>query len=228
LLETFNAVTIANRFSEQNLLARIGSGKTTRNYLPDKTVFRQGDSADSLFYIVKGGRIKITMVSKLGKEAVVSIAGQGDFVGIDCLAGKLYCTATATVMTNCTVIRIEKEAAARAIYHDPALAEVFLTYLVKRNIRIQEDLVDQIFNSSEKRLARLLLLLTGEEKTPLSKKKISHETLAGMIGTTRSRVCHFMNKFRKLGFIEYGDDLIVHSTLLRAVLNDEPTFVEKP
>jgi CRP/FNR family transcriptional regulator, cyclic AMP receptor protein len=214
--------TIADHFSEQNFLSKITGGKTTGKYTPKKAIFRQGDPADSIFYIEKG-KVKLGVVSKRGKEAVVAILGPGDFIGEGALAGQPRRMASATPLTECSIVRIEKDATVRALRSDPEFAEIFLAYLLIRNIRTQEDLVDQLFNSSEKRLARVLLLLAnyGQSGTPdLVIEKISQETLAEMIGTTRSRVSHFMNKFRKLGFIKYNGALEVHSSLLSVVLND--------
>ncbi len=212
---------IAEQFDGQDFLSRIKSGKHVRIYSPKKPIFRQGDPADSLFYIQKG-RVKLGVVSNRGKEAVVAILGAGDFLGEGCLAGQTKQMATATPLSECTVVRIAKAATVRALRADSAFSEKFLAYLLIRNIRIQEDLVDQLFNSSEKRLARVLLLLAnyGNEKPDLTIAKISQETLAEMVGTTRSRVSYFMNKFRKLGFIKYNGKLEVHSSLLSVVLPD--------
>jgi CRP-like cAMP-binding protein len=214
--------TIAEHFSEQDFLTKIKGGKTVGKYSPKKAIFCQGDPADSIFFIDKG-KVKLGVVSKRGKEAVVAILGPGDFLGEGCLAGQTCRMASATPLTDCTIVRIEKEATVRALRSDPAFSEIFLAYLLVRNIRAQEDLVDQLFNSSEKRLARVLLLLANygqEGKADLVIEKISQETLAEMIGTTRSRVSHFMNKFRKLGFIKYNGSLEVHSSLLSVVLHD--------
>jgi CRP/FNR family cyclic AMP-dependent transcriptional regulator len=214
--------TIAEHFSEQDFLSKIGGGKTTTKYTPKKAIFRQGDAADSIFYIEKG-KVKLTVVSDRGKEAVVAILAPGDFLGEGCLAGQLRRMASATPLTECTVVRITKEATVLALRDDPAFSEIFLSYLLIRNIRTQEDLVDQLFNSSEKRLARVLLLLANYGnggKPELVIEKISQETLAEMIGTTRSRVSHFMNKFRKMGFVKYNGGLEVHSSLLSVVLHD--------
>jgi CRP/FNR family cyclic AMP-dependent transcriptional regulator len=214
--------TIADQFGEQNFLARISGGKSVARYTPKKAIFRQGDPADSIFYIEKG-KVKLGVVSKRGKEAVVAILGPGDFIGEGCLAGQARRMGSATPLTECTIVRIEKEATVRALRSDAGFAEVFLAYLLIRNIRTQEDLVDQLFNSSEKRLARVLLLMANygqEGKTHAVIEKISQETLAEMIGTTRSRVSHFMNKFRKMGFIKYNGGLEVHGSLLSVVLYD--------
>jgi CRP-like cAMP-binding protein len=214
--------TIAQHFDEHDFLGKISGGKTVRQYTPKKAIFCQGDAADAIYYIEKG-KVKVGVVSKRGKEAVVGILGPGDFLGEGCLAGQARFMATATPLTECKVVRITKEATIRALSKDAAFSEIFLAYLLIRNIRIQEDLVDQLFNSSEKRLARVLLLLAnyGKEQQPdLVIAKISQETLAEMIGTTRSRVSFFMNKFRKLGFIKYNGTLEVHSSLLSVVLHD--------
>jgi CRP/FNR family cyclic AMP-dependent transcriptional regulator len=214
--------TIAESFQEQDFLTKIKGGKTFIKCTPKKAVFCQGDPADSIFYIDKG-KVKLAVVSKRGKEAVVALLGPGDFLGEGCLAGQTRRMASATPLTECTLVRIDKDATVRALRDDPAFSEIFLAYLLVRNIRAQEDLVDQLFNSSEKRLARVLLLLANygkEGKPDLVIEKISQETLAEMIGTTRSRVSHFMNKFRKMGFIKYNGSLEVHSSLLSVVLHD--------
>jgi len=214
--------TIAEHFSEQDFLNKIKGGKSVARYTPKKAIFNQGDAADSIFYIEKG-KVKLGVVSKRGKEAVVALLGPGDFLGEGCLAGQTRRMSYASPLTDCTIVRIEKEATVRALREDPAFSEIFLAHLLLRNIRAQEDLVDQLFNSSEKRLARILLLLAnyGQEGKPdMVIEKISQETLAEMIGTTRSRVSHFMNKFRKLGFIKYNGGLEVHSSLLSVVLHD--------
>jgi len=212
----------AELFNGRTFLAKVDGGKTIGKYTPKKPVFVQGDPSDAVFYIEKG-KVKLAVVSKRGKEAVVAILGQGDFLGEECLAGQTQRISTATPLTECTVARIEKSSAIQALRADPEFSEVFLAYLLDRNIRTQEDLVDQLFNSSEKRLARVLLLLAhyGKERQPdLVIAKISQETLAEMVGTTRSRVNYFMNKFRKLGFIRYNGDLEVNSSLLNVVLYD--------
>jgi CRP/FNR family transcriptional regulator, cyclic AMP receptor protein len=197
-------------------------GGTSNEYRKRSNVFSQGSPADSVFYIEKG-KVKLTVLSTGGKEAVVAILGIGDFFGEGCLAGQPLRMATATAMTECSLLRLQKETMVRMLHNEPALSELFMSYLLSRNIRIEEDLVDQLFNSSEKRLARILLLLTrfgkdGQHEPVVP--KISQETLADMVGTTRSRVSFFMNKFRKLGFIEYNGGLQVHSSLLNIVLHD--------
>jgi CRP/FNR family cyclic AMP-dependent transcriptional regulator len=214
--------TIAEHFSEPRFLAKITGGKASAKYSPKKAIFRQGDAADSIFYIEKG-KVKITVVSDRGKEGVVGILGAGDFLGEGCLAGQVRRMSSATPLTDCAIVRITKDATTHALRTDPEFAEIFLAYLLMRNIRTQEDLVDQLFNSSEKRLARVLLLLANygnEGKPEIVMEKISQETLAEMIGTTRSRVSHFMNKFRNLGFIKYNGGLEVHKSLLSVVLHD--------
>ena len=214
--------SIVESFKEQDFLARISTGKATVKFGPKKVVFRQGEPADSIFFIEKG-KVKLGVVSDRGKEAVVGILGPGDFVGEGCLAGQPVRMSTAVAMTESTVVRIGKAAMTQALHEDLSFSEIFLAYVLMRNIRIQEDLVDQLFNSSEKRLARVLLMLahygTGGQPD-LVIEKISQETLAEMIGTTRSRVSYFMNKFRKLGFIKYNGVLEVRSSLLTVVLND--------
>jgi len=197
-------------------------GGITKEYRKQGTVFSQGDPSDAVFYVEKG-KVKLTVVSTRGKEAVVAILGSGDFFGEGCLAGQSLRMATATAMTECSVLRVEKETMTRMLRNEPALSELFMKYLLTRNVRIEEDLVDQLFNSSEKRLARILLLLTrfGKDgQQELVVPRISQETLAEMVGTTRSRVSYFMNKFRKLGLIEYNGGLQVHSSLLGVVLHD--------
>jgi CRP/FNR family cyclic AMP-dependent transcriptional regulator len=212
-------------FDPNFFLAKVGQGRTISDYRKNQVIFSQSEPADAMFYIQKG-KVKLTVVSNSGKEAVVALLGPGDFLGEACLAGRLLCLATATTMSDCSIVRLEKPAMIRVLHDEPAFSELFLAYLLSRNIRIEEDLVDQLFNSSEKRLARVLLLLAnfGKESKPEPViAKISQETLAEMIGTTRSRVSFFMNKFRKMGFIEYSgglNGLHVHSSLLNIVLHD--------
>jgi CRP-like cAMP-binding protein len=192
------------------------------NYRKNLPIFSQGDPADALFYIQKG-RVKLTVVSRRGKEAIVGILNPADFFGEGCLAGQQRRMATAAALSDCSIVRIEKTAALRVIHNEPRFSELLLAYLLSRNIRIEEDLVDHLFNSSEKRLARVLLLLAnfGKEHKPEPViPKISQETLAEIVGTTRARVSFFMNKFRKLGFIEYNGTLEVHRSLLDVVLHD--------
>ena len=187
-------------------------------------MFSQGDPADSVFYIQKG-KVKLTVVSEQGKEAVVAVLGPDEFCGEGCLAGQPRRMATAAAMTECEIMRLEKGAIIRILREEPAFSEMFVAHLLARTIRVEEDLIDQLFNSSEKRLARTLLLLAhfGQEGRPQPiLAKVSQETLAGMIGTTRARVSFFMNKFRKLGFIDYNGGIEVHSSLLSVVLHDQP------
>ena len=200
----------------------MGRGKTTLSIGKKKVIFSQGDAADAVFYIQEG-KVKLTVISHQGKEAVVAILAAGDFFGEACLTSQITRVATATALVASTIVRIEKTAMIRVLHDEPAFAELFLTYVLSRNLRIEADLVDQLFNSSEKRLARVLLLLANFGKEPRSEPalaKVSQETLAEMIGTTRPRVSFFMNKFRKLGFIKYNGDLTVHSSLLNVVLHD--------
>jgi CRP-like cAMP-binding protein len=212
-------------FNPKSFLAKVGDGRSISRYRKDQIAFSQGDPADAVFYIQKG-KVKITVVSEQRKEAVVAILGTNEFFGEGCLTGQALRIATVATMTDSVIVRLEKAAIVRVIHQEPAFSEMFIAHLVGRAIRVEADLVDQLFNSSEKRLARLLLLLAnfGKEGKPEPIiAKISQETLAEMIGTTRSRVSFFMNKFRKLGFIDYnGGGLEVHSSLLNAVLHDEP------
>jgi CRP/FNR family transcriptional regulator, cyclic AMP receptor protein len=199
-------------------------GRTISKYRKDQTVFSQGSPADAVFYIQKG-KVKITVVSEQGKEAVVAILGPDEFCGEGCLTGQPRRMATAVAMTECEIMRLEKAAMIRVLHEEPAFSERFVAHLLARTIRVEEDLVDQLFNSSEKRLARALLLLANFGKDGRPERiiaKVNQETLAEMIGTTRSRVSHFMNKFRKLGFIDYNGHLEVHSSLLNVVLHDQP------
>jgi CRP/FNR family transcriptional regulator, cyclic AMP receptor protein len=209
-------------FDANVFLAEAGRGRTLTDYPKNHLVFSQGDLADAVFYIHKG-RIKFTVVSKQGKEAVFAILGPGEFFGEGCLAGQPLRMASAAAMSESSIMRLEKSGVVRLLHNEPAFSELFLHYLLSRNIRIEEDLVDQLFYSSEKRLARVLLLLANfgkEGKPELVIPKISQETLAAIVGTTRSRVNLFMNRFRKLGFIEYNGGLHVHSSLLNVVLHD--------
>ena len=211
-------------FDPKAFLAKAELGRTIAKYRVDQIVFSQGDPADSVFYI-QDGKVKVTVISEQGKEAVVAILGPDEFCGEGCLAGQPRRIATAKAITQCEIMRLEKAAIVRVLHDEPAFSEMFLSHLLARTIRVEEDLVDQLFNSSEKRLARALLLLAnfGKEGRPEPIiAKVSQETLADMIGTTRSRVSHFMNKFRELGFIEYNGQLNVHSSLLSVVLHDQP------
>src|ERR1700682_2339309 len=209
-------------FDPKLFLAKVGKGRTIAEYSKAQMVFSQGDSATDVFYI-QTGKVKLTVVSNNGKEAVIAILDSGDFLGEGCLVAQPIRMATAIAISDCSIVRLEKSAMMRVLHDEPTFSEMFLTYLLSRNMRIEEDLVDQLFNSSEKRLARVLLLLAnfGKEGKPEPViAKISQETLAEMVGTTRSRVSFFMNKFRKLGFIEYNGELHVHSSLLNIVLHD--------
>jgi CRP/FNR family cyclic AMP-dependent transcriptional regulator len=209
-------------FNPKLFLAKVGAGRTIAEYPKDQMVFSQGDPANAVFYIQKG-KVKLTVVSHAGKEAVIAILGPGDFLGEGCLTAQSLRMATAIAISDCSIVRLERTAMIGMLHEEPAFSEMFLAYVLSRNMRIEEDLVDQLFNSSEKRLARVLLLLANFGKQgkpePLI-AKISQETLAEMIGTTRSRVSFFMNKFRKMGFIEYNGGLHVNSSLLNIVLHD--------
>jgi CRP/FNR family cyclic AMP-dependent transcriptional regulator len=213
-------------FDPKIFLAQIGSGCTSTKYRANDVVFAQGDAADAIYYLQKG-KAKITVTSKNGKEAVLTMLGPGDFFGEGCLNGQPRRMATVTAITECSIMRLEKAAMVRVLHEEPKFADLFIEHLLQRNSRVEEDLVDHLFNSSEKRLARMLLLLAnfgkdGKQEPVIA--KISQEPLAEMIGTTRSRVNFFMNKFRRLGFIDYnGDmhgDLCVHTSLLNMVLHD--------
>lgn len=210
-------------FDPRKFLATIGEGRKVLPYRRKDTIFKQGDLADAVFYIQQG-KVSLSVVSKNGKEATLGILSQGDFFGEGSLAGQRLHMGSASAMTDCEILRIDKEAMMVALHREHAFSDLFVGYLLARNIRYEEDLVDQLFNSSEKRLARLLLLLAhfGKESAPASAiPKMSQETLAEMIGTTRSRVSFFMNRFRKMGFINYdGDGMQVHSSLLNVVLHD--------
>jgi CRP/FNR family cyclic AMP-dependent transcriptional regulator len=211
-------------FDPNVLLAKVGAGRSKLSCKANQIVFSQGDPADSVFYIQKG-KVKVTVVSEHGKEAVIAILESGEFCGEGCLAGQLRRMATASALTECVVMRLDKAAIIGLLQDDPGFSEMFMSHLLARTIRVEADLIDQLFNSSEKRLARILLLLAnfGKEGRPEPiLAKISQETLAEMIGTTRSRVSFFMNKFRKLGFIEYNGHLEIHSSLLNVILHDQP------
>jgi len=210
------------RIDPKALLAAVGAGKTARDYQKNQTIFAQGDRAEMVFFVERG-KVKLTVLSRQGKQAVIAILGPGNFFGEGCLAGQPLRMSTATAMTDSAIVSVPKPAMIRALHEDAGFSETFTAYLLSRNIRFEEDLVDQLFNSSEKRLARILLLLAnfGKEGRPEPVvPKVSQETLAEMVGTTRSRVSFFMNKFRKLGFIEYNGGLEVHSSLLHVVLHD--------
>jgi len=209
----------------QTLLAKANGGRSISTYQKNQIVFSQGAPADSIFYI-QNGEVKLTVLSEQGKEAIVAILGTDHFFGEACLAGQPRRLATAAAIAECTIMRLEKADVIRLLHDEPEFSERFVAHLLARNLRVEADLVDQLFNSSEKRLARLLLILAnfGKEGKPEPiLAKISQETLAEMIGTTRARVSYFMNKFRKLGLIDYkGDHLEIHSSLLNVVLHDNP------
>jgi CRP-like cAMP-binding protein len=211
-------------FDLKTFLSTINGGRKIATFSKKQTIFAQGDSSDAVFYI-QTGKVKLNVLSKTGKEATIGILNEGDFFGEGCLKGQLLRMCSATAMTDCSAMRIEKKSMMEVLHREHAFSDMFVAYLLARNIRYEEDLVDQLFNSSEKRLARILLLLAhfGKEGVPETLiANISQETLAGMIGTTRSRVSFFMNRFRKLGFIDYhgGKDLQVHGSLLNVVLHD--------
>lgn len=221
-----SAVVAANKpydFDPKKFLATIGEGRRVVQFPKKQAIFAQGDPADAVFYLQRG-KVQLSVVSKVGKEATIGILNDGDFFGEGSLAGQTLRMGSATAMTDCTVMRIEREAMMAALHREHKFSDLFVAYLLSRNIRYEEDLVDQLFNSSEKRLARILLLLAhfGKEGVPDAViPKISQETLAEMIGTTRSRVSFFMNRFRKLGFVNYDTaGLQVHSSLLNVVLHD--------
>jgi CRP/FNR family transcriptional regulator, cyclic AMP receptor protein len=212
------------QFDTKTFLSTINGGRKIEAFPKKKTIFAQGDSSDAVFYIQKG-KVKLTVVSQIGKEATIGILNEGDFFGEGCLTGQPLRLGSATAMTDCSVMKIGKKSMIEVLHREHAFSDMFVAYLLARNIRYEEDLVDQLFNSSEKRLARILLLLAqfGKEgKAQIVIPKISQESLAEMVGTTRSRVSFFMNRFRKLGFIDYhaGDALQVHSSLLGVVLHD--------
>jgi len=217
-----NAAKKRREFDPQTFLSTIDGGRKIVAVPKKQTIFGQGDSSDAVFYIQKG-KVKLTVVSKTGKEATIGVLNDGDFFGEGCLTGQPLRMCSATAMTDCTVMRIDKKSLLEVIHRERAFSDMFVAYLLARNIRYEEDLVDQLFNSSEKRLARILLLLAhfGKEGKPeVAIPKISQETLAEMVGTTRSRVNFFMNRFRKLGFVRYNGELEVHSSLLDVVLHD--------
>ena len=215
-------MALQHSFDPHTFLRQVGLGRTTVSYRKQSPVFAQGDAADAVYYI-QDGQVKLTVVSARGKEAVIAMLGAQAFFGEGCLCGQLVRIATATSITDCSLMRIEKPAMMQVLHAEPSFAALFTAYLLSRNSRIEEDLIDQLFNSSEKRLARVLLLLAhfGKEGQPEPViPKLSQETLAEMVGTTRSRVSFFLNKFRKLGFIDYNGGLHIHSSLLTVILND--------
>ena len=219
----------ANRrkpFDVQVFLNTVDGGRSVSNYRRNQKIFAQGDAADSVFYI-QDGQVKVSVVSELGKEAVVALHAKEEFFGEGCLSGQSFRLASASAMTDCVIMRLAKPAIMRVLREEPKFAEMFLAHILARNARVEEDLVDQLFNSSEKRLARLLLLMAnfGKEGRPEPViAKVSQETLAEMVGTTRSRVSFFMNKFRKLGFIDYNGVLEIHNSLLNVILEDNPSL----
>ena len=209
-------------FDGKTLRAALPEGRTLREYRKGAVIFTQGDPADAVFFVQRG-KVKLTVLSRQAKQAVIALLGPGDFFGEACLAGQPLRMATAAALTDCAIVRLAKPAMVQALHREPVFAQMFTAYLLSRNIRMEEDLVDQLFNSSEKRLARILLLLAnfGKEGRPEPVvPKISQEMLAEMVGTTRSRISFFMNKFRKLGFVHYNGGLQVHSALLHVVLHD--------
>ncbi len=211
-------------FEPKVFLSKVGEGRTISKYAKGQIVYRQGDLANSVFYVMTG-KVKKTLLSEQGREAVVAVFGTGDFFGEQCLAGQTRRFTTVSAITECAIMRLPKAKIIEVIYKERAFAELFISHLLARNGRIEADLVDQLFNSSEKRLARTLLLLAnfgkeGEPEPILA--KISQQTLAEMVGTTRPRVSAFMNKFRKLGLIEYNGNIEVHRSLLNLVLNEKP------
>jgi CRP/FNR family transcriptional regulator, cyclic AMP receptor protein len=215
-------------FNPKTFLAKVGEGRSIARYSRDAIVFSQGGPANAVYFLQRG-KVKITVVSEQGKEAVVAVLNGNSFFGEGCLAGQAQRISTAAAMSDAVIMRLEKAAIVRVIHEEPAFSELFIAHLLSRTVRVEADLVDQLFNSSEKRLARLLLLLAnfGKEGKPEPiLTKISQEMLAEMIGTTRSRVSFFMNKFRKLGFINYNGHIEVHSSLLNVVLHDHP-HIEK-
>ena len=217
-------------FDPAAFLATAAVGREIFKHSKKDVIFAQGDDADAVFYIKKG-KVKVAVISEQGKEAVVALLGPDEFVGEGCLIGQPKRLATASAMTECETMRVAKTEIQRVIHDEPAFSEMFVAHILARNARVEEDLVDQLFNSTEKRLARVLLLLAnfGKEGRPEPiLAKISQETLAEMIGTTRSRVSHFMNKFRQLGFIDYNGHLEVHNSLLSVLLADQPRTVSPP
>jgi len=211
-------------FNVKTFLSTVEGGRTIASYRRNQKIFSQGDPADSVFYIQEG-KVKVCVISDQGKEAVVALHGNGDFFGEGCLTGQPLRLATVAAMTDCVIMRVDKASMVRVLHEQPKFSEMFMAYVLARNARVEADLTDQLFNSSEKRLARVLLLMAnfGKEGVPTPViTKISQETLAEIVGTTRSRVSTFMNKFRKLGFIQYNGTLEVHNSLLNVILHDNP------
>jgi len=216
------------RSDPRTLLAKAGKGRRAVKYASNQTIFAQGDTADAIFYVQRG-RVKVSVVSEQGKEAVIAIVGANEFFGEACLAGRLVRISTATTLLESEIIRLEKPVALKLIRDEPAFSEMFTSHLMNRAMRVEADLVDHIFNSSEKRLARILLLLSNfgkDGKSEVISPAINQVTLAEMVGTTRSRVSFFMNKFRRLGFIEYNGDIQVNNSLLNIILYDLPQTEE--
>ena len=216
------------KFDAKVFLATVDGGRTKSNYGKGQTIFRQGDPSDAVFYIEKG-KVKVTVVSEQGKEAIVAFLEEGDFIGEACLRGQSLRIATATAMAESVIARVETPTFLQTLRDEPTFSELFTSYLLARTVRVEEDLVDQLFNSSEKRLARALLILShvGREGTPQPiLPKVDQGTLAEMIGTTRSRVSHFMNKFRQLGLIEYNGEIKVHTSLLDVVLHERAPHIK--
>ena len=214
-------------FDPVAFLTTVGAGRNIARHSKKEVIFTQGEDADAVFYVRKG-KVKVAVISKDGKEAIVALLGPDEFVGEGCLIGQPKRLATASALTECETMRVDKKEIQRVLHDELAFSQMFISHILARNARVEEDLVDQLFNSTEKRLARLLLLLAnfGKEGRPEPiLAKISQETLAEMIGTTRSRVSHFMNKFRKLGFINYNGHLEVHNSLLGVLLADQPRTV---
>lgn len=212
----------AKRIEPDTLSASIGGGRSAAGYTRGQSIFRQGDAADAVFY-VQSGKVQITVVSEHGKEGVIGMLDAGEFFGEGCLAGQPLHMASASATAESAIVRIEKDAMIRALRDEPAFSQLFMAYLLSRNVQIEADLVDQLFNSSEKRLARVLLLLANfgkDGKMEAVIPKINQEILASRVGTTRSRINYFLNKFRKLGFIEYNGELKVHSSLLNVIVHD--------
>jgi CRP/FNR family transcriptional regulator, cyclic AMP receptor protein len=217
-------------FDPAKFLATAAVGRDISKHSKKATIFAQGDDADAVFYINKG-KVKVSVLSDQGNEAVIALLGENEFVGEGCLVGQPKRLATASAMTECETMRVSKAEIQRVLRDEPAFSQMFVSHILERNARVEEDLVDQLFNSTEKRLARLLLLMANfgkEGRTEPVIAKISQETLAEMIGTTRSRVSHFMNKFRKLGFIDYNGHLKVHNSLVGVLLADQPRTVNAP
>lgn len=212
------------KFDAKALLSKLDGGRSTAEFRKDQIIFSQGEAADAAFFVQRG-KVRVSVLSERGKEAIVAMLGENEFFGEGCLAGQPRRISTATAETDSLIVRLKKEAIVRLIHEDPEFSELFIVHLLSRAVRAEADLVDQLFNSSEKRLARTLLLLAnfGQEDKPQPMiAKISQETLAQMVGTTRARVSFFMNKFRKLGFISYNGGIEVHSSLLNVILYDQP------